>query len=193
MTDRLNKDKDGNFSWEGEELYVIVDQGACYACGSCMCWSPDVFTYDSFSIAQNRLDNNTGTKPIPKAVWEDVLPTLRRCPIWAIKGSDKPFTNFRHTKEFGTESPENPNINYEMKEHEWTVNELTDNKLTPTSNEYGKSTAKSCGCGSDHNKSGCGCGGNCGCGSHSNDTVIDLTVGCGCGGDSKQCSCGAKK
>lgn len=109
---------------EKKELYVVVDTGICTACGSCQCWSPDVFAYDEKSIAYNRLDNNTGTVPIPEIIWEDVIPTSYCCPAKAIKHSDKPFENYLPTSEFGTESPDNPNITYEIADDEWTRNEL---------------------------------------------------------------------
>lgn len=166
-----------------EEVYVIVDKGICTACGSCMCWSPDVFQYDEFSIAENRLDNNTGTVPIPESVLEDVLPTKVCCPVSAIKFSDKPFDGFIPTPEFGTESPDNPNINYEIKEHEWTVNEL---------NAPHVSMGGSCGCGpTSGSSSSCGCGSNnkdsgkCGCGNDSNSCG---SGDCNCG-DGSDCTC----
>ena len=55
-----------------KELYILVDKEICVACGSCQAWSPDVFSYDEKSCAYNRLDNNTGTKSIPKEIWNDV-------------------------------------------------------------------------------------------------------------------------
>lgn len=110
------------------EKYVIVDKGMCIACGSCMCWSPDVFSYDQMSLAENRLDGNTGTVPIPEVVLGDVLPTLSCCPTSAIKMSDKPFDSFIPTPEFGTESPENPNITYKVEDNEWKANEFEENK-----------------------------------------------------------------
>lgn len=111
-------------SEEKEKIYVVVDRGICVACGSCQAWSPDVFAYDPLSLAYNRLDDNTGTVPIPDVVVDDVLPTKFLCPTKAIKIGNKPWFDFQETREFGTESPDNPNINYELKANEVTVNEI---------------------------------------------------------------------
>ena len=107
-----------------EELYIIVDQEICVACGSCQAWSPDVFAYNQLSVAYNVIDNNTGLKPIPKEYWEDVLPTTVLCPTRAIKYSDKPFVDFVPTEKFGADSPDNPNITYTIEDGEWEKNEL---------------------------------------------------------------------
>ena len=140
------------------DMYVIVDQGICTACGSCMCWSPDVFAYNELSIAYNRLDNNTGTVPVPDAIKEDVLPTGYCCPTRAIKISSQPFTNFQPTAEFGTESPDNPNITYEIADNEWSINELT-----PTTKSECGCGGDNCTCGGHNDGDNCGCGGSCSC------------------------------
>lgn len=127
--------------------YVIVDKGICIACGSCMCWSPDVFTYDELSLAENRLDGNTGTVPIPEEVLEDVLPTLVCCPTKAIKISDAPFIDFKPTPEFGTESPDNPNITYDLNDNEITINDLSSCKCN----------GKNCTCKTDKSSNSCSC------------------------------------
>lgn len=110
------------------ELYIAVDQGVCTACGSCQSWSPDVFSYTIHSLGYNRLDNNTGTVPIPKELWDDVLPTTVLCPPRAIKFSYTPFVNFQITPDFGADSPDNPNITYTIEDNEWSKNELEENK-----------------------------------------------------------------
>lgn len=167
------------------ELFIVVDKGVCTACGSCATWSPDVFGYDQLSLGENRLDGNTGTLPIPEVVIDDALPTLVHCPAKAIKMSDKPFVNFQPTPEFGTESPDNPNINYELADNEITVNEFAVGgsccSTTP------QSTGGGCGCGPKPTKSNdaCGCGGNCSCGTK------PVSSGCGCSSDSDDaCGCG---
>lgn len=161
------------------ETYVIVDKGMCTACGSCMCWSPDVFSYDKLSLGHNRLDDNTGTVPIPEAVLEDVEPTFVCCPVGAIKHSDKPFENFKHTVEFGGESPDNPNINYELADNEMTVNDFAP-KSSCGCGSGGGDTGSSC-CSTTPTNTGCGCGGTkeggCTCGAHPQQ---DGNNGCGC-------------
>jgi ferredoxin len=107
-----------------EELYIIVDKEVCVNCGSCQAWSPDVFAYDEKSTAYNRLDNNTGTFPIPREIWADVLPTKYLCPTRAIKHSNKPHLDFVPTLAFWADSPDNPDITYAIEDGEWEKNEL---------------------------------------------------------------------
>lgn len=107
-----------------KELYILVDKEICVACGSCQTWSPDVFAYDEKSCAYNRLDNNTGTVPVPEIIWDQVMPTKYLCPTQAIKHSDKPFKNFNFTPAFWADSPDNPDITYSIEDGEWEKNEL---------------------------------------------------------------------
>ena len=104
----------------------MIDKEACVACGSCQAWSPDVFAYDEKSIAYNRLDNNTGTVPIPEVIWGDVLPTKYLCPTRAIKFSNSSTFDFVPTPAFWADSPDNPDIVYTIADDEWSKNELVD-------------------------------------------------------------------
>lgn len=72
-------------------MYSKVDKETCIACGSCGAIAPDVFDYDSEGLAENILDNNTGTVELPDHLHDSVQDALDGCPTDSIKISDKPF------------------------------------------------------------------------------------------------------
>lgn len=74
-------------------IYTLVDQELCIACKACSTNAPEVYHYDNEGVAYVILDNNTGTKKVPKDLIESVEEAYEGCPTDAIQISNKPFYN----------------------------------------------------------------------------------------------------
>lgn len=71
--------------------YAIVDKETCIACGACGSAAPDIFGYDDEGFAENILDQNRGTAPIPEDLLESLEEAAEGCPTGSIKVADVPF------------------------------------------------------------------------------------------------------
>ncbi|MDQ0338873.1 ferredoxin [Caldalkalibacillus uzonensis] len=71
--------------------YTIVDKETCIACGACGAAAPDIFDYDDEGLAENILDENTGTVEIPDVLEEDLEDAFEGCPTDSIKVAEQPF------------------------------------------------------------------------------------------------------
>lgn len=75
----------------GVGKYTIVDMDTCIACGACGASAPDIYDYDDDGIAYVILDDNTGTKAVPKALHDDLDDAFNGCPTDSIKLAEEPF------------------------------------------------------------------------------------------------------
>lgn len=71
--------------------YTIVDKETCIACGACGAAAPDIFDYDDEGLAENIIDNNTGTAEIPDILLDDLEDAVDGCPTDSIKVAEEPF------------------------------------------------------------------------------------------------------
>jgi ferredoxin len=71
--------------------YTIVDKETCIACGACGAAAPDIFDYDDEGLAENTLDENTGTVEIPDVLLDDLEDAAEGCPTDSIKVAEEPF------------------------------------------------------------------------------------------------------
>ncbi len=71
--------------------YAIVDKETCIACGACGLAAPDIFNYDYEGLAENILDENTGTNAIPAPLEDDLADAEESCPTQSIKVAEQPF------------------------------------------------------------------------------------------------------
>lgn len=71
--------------------YTIVDKETCIACGACGAAAPDIFDYDDEGLAENVIDENTGTVEIPDVLEEDLDDAFEGCPTDSIKVAEASF------------------------------------------------------------------------------------------------------
>lgn len=71
--------------------YTMVDKETCIACGACGAAAPDIFDYDDEGLAENTLDENTGTVEIPDVLLDDLEDAAEGCPTDSIKVAEEPF------------------------------------------------------------------------------------------------------
>lgn len=71
--------------------YTIVDKETCIACGACGAAAPDIFDYDDEGLAENIIDDNTGTAEIPDILLDDLEDAVDGCPTDSIKVAEEPF------------------------------------------------------------------------------------------------------
>lgn len=72
-------------------MFTIVNQETCIACGACGAAAPEVFDYDDEGISYVIIDDNNGTKCVPKKCVDDVLDAYEGCPTDSIKISKETF------------------------------------------------------------------------------------------------------
>jgi ferredoxin len=68
-----------------QKHYTIVDKETCIACGACGAAAPDIFDYDDDGIAENILDQNTGTIEVPEELIDELMDAKEGCPTDSIK------------------------------------------------------------------------------------------------------------
>jgi ferredoxin len=71
--------------------FTIVDKETCIACGACGAAAPDIFDYDDEGLAQNIIDDNTGTAEIPDVLLDDLEDAAEGCPTDSIKVAEESF------------------------------------------------------------------------------------------------------
>jgi ferredoxin len=81
--------------------YTIVDKETCIACGACGAAAPDIFDYDDEGLAENIIDENSGTVEIPDVLEEDLEDAFEGCPTDSIKVAEASFDGdpFKHGDE----------------------------------------------------------------------------------------------
>ncbi|RDW22021.1 ferredoxin [Oceanobacillus chungangensis] len=71
--------------------FALVDIETCIACGACGAAAPKIFSYDDEGLSYVAIDENTGTKKIPKRLVDDLYDAYEGCPTDSIKLSNTPF------------------------------------------------------------------------------------------------------